>query len=81
MPTAETWGTGRLVLDSGDGETCLDPEGATGVRGIIELTQLQAGKGVCYRASFPLPRCNVISAATRPDTRERLRRGPVERVD
>jgi len=45
--TAETWGTG---LSSGDGETFVP--GFGGVRGIIELTQLQAEKGVCYRASF-----------------------------
>lgn len=63
MTTAETWGTGRLVLDGWERGV------ATGVRGIIELTQLQA----------EMPRCNVISAATRPDTRERLRRGPVEK--
>ena len=45
--TAETWGTG---LSSGDGETFVS--GFGGVRGIFELTQLQAEKGVCYRASF-----------------------------
>lgn len=78
MTTAETWGTGRLVETWGTGRLVLDGwerRVATGVRGIIELTQLQA----------EMPRCNVISAATRPDTRERLRRGPVvvpsKRVD
>jgi hypothetical protein len=37
--TAETWGT---ALSSGDGETFVS--GFGGVRGIIELTQLQAEK-------------------------------------
>lgn len=61
--TAETRGTGRLVLDG------WERGAATGVGGSIELAQSRA----------EMPRCNAISAATRPDTRERLRRGPVEK--